>query len=69
MRLGASRILWNAVTFTKNPDQLLEGDMAAQFLGVVRIPRKFEMTVRPKPLDEAQQHTGLAGVSTTRDQG
>src|SRR5207302_9001650 len=33
--LGIEDAVWDATTFTKNRDRLLEGDMAAQFLAAV----------------------------------
>jgi transposase len=33
--LGSRTRVWDATTFTKNRDQLLEGDVAAQFLAAV----------------------------------
>ena len=33
--LGIEDPVWDATTFTKNRDRLLEGDMAAQFLAAV----------------------------------
>src|SRR5207237_2183151 len=35
MGLGIEDPVWDATTFTKNRDRLLEGDMAAQFLAAV----------------------------------
>jgi transposase len=33
--LGVEDKVWDATTFTKNRDRLLEGDVAAQFLAAV----------------------------------
>jgi IS5 family transposase len=53
---SASRTVWDATTFTKNRDRLLEGDMAAQFLAAVLSQDKVKgllssehFSVKPAP--------------------
>src|SRR6516162_2256758 len=44
--LGIEDAVWDATTFTKNRDRLLEGDIAAQFLAAVLSPEKFKRCCR-----------------------
>ena len=37
--LGADEPVWDASTFSKNRDRLLEGDLAARFLATLLAPR------------------------------
>jgi hypothetical protein len=46
VRLGIEDPVWDATTFTKNRDRLLEGDIAAQFLAAVLSQDKLKACCR-----------------------
>ena len=54
--LGIEDAVWDATTFTKNRDRLLEGEMAGEFLAVVLSHRQGQGVVVERSFLSRQAH-------------